>query len=59
MSNFTKKKIRLVGAEVSHADRQSDRQTDMNFANAPKSDCPLPCYIALLSVQTNSTTAVQ
>jgi hypothetical protein len=42
-------KIRLDGAELFHADRQTDRQTDMtklifafrNFANAPK----IPQYI--------------
>ena len=43
--NFTK--IRPVGAELFHADRQTDRQTDMtklavafcSFENAPKNDC--------------------
>ena len=42
-------KIRPVGAELFHADRRTDGQTDMtkiivafrNFANAPKNSCML------------------
>ena len=37
-------KIRLVGAELFHAERQTDRHDEANshfshFANAPKNEC--------------------
>jgi hypothetical protein len=48
-------KISSVGAELFHADRQIDRQTDMtkltivfrNFANAPKKSLYLCTYLSI------------